>query len=452
MLNEKSIRPAELVASSFIILHSSFSISPGGFMFTFRTIRDGERVAIWDRSGRVEFVSGPRRLLLHRRTVEPLARYAAGADQYLVIRFKDGHSQHLHGPAAVWFHPVEHQEIRVEPAVSLDGNEAVVVYSQEGGATGQPDRVARRVVRGPALFMPAANEWLHEFSWHGASPANAARKVPRALRFTKLRVIPDQMYHDVEDVRTADDALLVVRLMIFFELTDIEQMLDRTHDPVADFINAASADVMDFTAAMTFERFKERTEGLSDLATYKQLCGRAERMGYRVSKVAYRGYQASNKLQAMHDGAIEARTRLRLEAETEAQAQDLADLKVRRELERAAQRRAMEEEDLHHANKLKRLSHEEMLRQAQAARAAKLEARRSAGELEQQHLAARNQERLGFLRAMETMHVDLTRYLIARYQHPDRIIRIESGRNGVSPRFHLHEGATALTAAGADGN
>ena len=146
----------------------------------------------------------------------------------------------------------------------------------------------------------------------------------------------------------------------------------------------------------------------------------------------------------MHDGAIEARTRLRLEAETEAQAQDLADLKVRRELERAAQRRAMEEEDLHHANKLKRLSHEETLRQAQAGRAAKLEARRAAGELELQHLAARNQERLGFLRAMEGMHVDLTRYLIARYQHPDRIIRIESGRNGGAPRFHLHEGASAL--------
>jgi hypothetical protein len=154
----------------------------------------------------------------------------------------------------------------------------------------------------------------------------------------------------------------------------------------------------------------------------------------------------------MHDGAIEARTRLRLEAETEAQAQDLADLKVRRELERAAQRRAMEEQDLHHENKLKRLSHDETLRQAQATRAAKLEARRAAGELGLQHQAARNQERLGFLRAMEGMHVDLTRYLIARYQHPDRIIRIESGRNGGVPRFHLHEGASALAAAGPDGN
>ena len=412
-------------------------------MFNLQTIRDGERVAVWDRAGRVEFISGPRRVLLRGRKVEPLVRYAAGAGQYLVVRFKDGRAQHLHGPAAVWFHPVEHAEVRVVQAIGLDANEAVVVYSQEGGATGEPDRVGRRVVRGPALFMPAANEWLHEFSWHGASPADAKKKVPRALRFNKLRVIPDQMYHDVEDVRTADDALLVLRLMIFFELASIETMLDRTHDPVADFINAASADLMDFASGLTFEKFKERTEALSDLATYRQLTARAERIGYKISKVVYRGYHASTKLQAMHDGAIEARTKLRLEAETEQQAQDLSDLKLRRELDRAAQRRAMEEQDLAHANRLKAMEHEERLRQAQAARAAELEAKRSADEVALRHLAETNREKLSFLRAMEAMHVDLTRYLVAQYQHPDRLIRIDGGR---SARLHLHEtGFTAET-------
>src|SRR4051794_28593401 len=100
MQNEVGLRPATLNCF-FLIHHSAFRRELP--MFTFKTIRDGERVALWDRDGRVEFVSGPRRLLLARRTVEPLARHAAGADQYLVIRFKDGHSQHLHGPAAVWF-------------------------------------------------------------------------------------------------------------------------------------------------------------------------------------------------------------------------------------------------------------------------------------------------------------------------------------------------------------
>ena len=83
-------------------------------------------------------------------------------------------------------------------------------------------------------------------AWRG--PKNPNRKLPRALQFKKLRIIPDQMYFDVSDVRTADDALLEVKLMVFFELIDIERMLDQTHDPIADFINALSADVIDFAA------------------------------------------------------------------------------------------------------------------------------------------------------------------------------------------------------------
>lgn len=37
-------------------------------------------------------------------------------------------------------------------------------------------------------------------------------------------------------VRTKDDALISVKLMLFFELKDIERMLNQTTDPVGDFI------------------------------------------------------------------------------------------------------------------------------------------------------------------------------------------------------------------------
>jgi hypothetical protein len=407
-------------------------------MFGFRTIPEGERVAVWERDGRVTFVNGPRRLFLRAgQSVQALERHAAAADQYLVVRYKDGRCHHLHGPAAVWFNPVEHEAIRVEPAVALDGHEALVIYAQQGEAVG------RRVVRGPALFMPAANEWLHTFQWHGSDPKNPIRKVPRAVQFTKLRVIPDQTYFDVADVRTADDALLVVQLMIFFELTDIEQMLDQTHDPVADFINAVSADVIDFTANLSFERFKESTHALNELATYPQLTGRAQRIGYRINKVVYRGYHATAKLQSMHDNAIVARTKLRLEAETDEQAQELADLRRARAAERAAQRRQMEEADVLHQNRLASLAHEEKLRQHQADRERRLQARRQANQVGLEHLRDRNRERLAFLQSMQGMEVDLTRYLVARFQNPDRVIRIDdrsSGGNGRGAQLHLHEG------------
>jgi hypothetical protein len=97
-------------------------------MFTFRTIRTGELAALWDKAGAVTLVPGPRRInLWSGKRLDLLKRHAAGPGQYLVIRFKDGRTEHVHGPASVWFHPVDHESIRVEQALSLDANEAIVV-------------------------------------------------------------------------------------------------------------------------------------------------------------------------------------------------------------------------------------------------------------------------------------------------------------------------------------
>ena len=374
-------------------------------MYGFYTVRAGERVAVWNRDGSLRRVEGPRRLWLWGQSVEALPHYAAGTEEYLVITYRDGRREHQPGPVQAWFDPVEHESLRVERAMAVDGNEALVVYRQEAGG------VTRRVVRGPERYVPEANEWLHQFCWHGADPRDHRRKVPGALQFTKLRVIPDQMYFDVPEVRTADDALLVIKLMIFFELVDIDRMLDQTHDPVADFINALSADVIDFAAGHTFEAFKEHTERLNDMATYAQLAQRGERIGYRISKVVYRGYHASETLQAMHDRAIEARTKLRLEAETE-------------------------EQEVRHSNQMEALSHGELLRRQEAEALQEVENRRRRNTLDMEHQQAMNAERLAFLQGMQGMKVDLTRYLVAQYQHPDRLIRIEEGQK---TQVHLHD-------------
>jgi hypothetical protein len=46
---------------------------------------------------------------------------------------------------------------------------------------------------------------------------------------------------------------------------------------------------------------------------------------------------------------------------------------------------------------------------------------------------------------MQGMRVDLTRYLIAQYQHPDRHIRIDgSGAAKGSSRLYLHDGLDRL--------
>ena len=487
-----------------------------------KTIRQGERIAVWDVNGRVRYVDGPKRLWLFRETTEAVRRFSAEAGQYLAIQHVDGSARHVAGPAAVWFDPVEHENISVQQLVNVGPNEAVVVYRRDdgedvnrrvlqgpaqfmpepdeqwhpvepeahynasaeeylvlhridGGAVhikgptdawfdptelesievrplvpldaneavvvyhrGEGDEVARRVLRGPAHYMPEPDEWLHDFVWHGSDKKNPRKKVPYALRFSKLRVIPDQTYVDIDDVRTADDALLTVQVMIFFELVDIERMLDQTHDPVADFLNAVTADVIDFAATRAFNTFKRDTEKLNELDAYPNLIGRAERIGYRVNKVVYRGYEANPKLQAMHDDAIEARTSLQLQAETERQAQELADLKLAREAERAKQQRQIESDQTEHEQRMKQLAHRELLRQQTEDHQQAVAFKKELNELELEHERAKNAERSATLQSMREMEVDLTRYLVAQYQHPDRLIRIDGGEPEQAT-LHFHD-------------
>jgi len=395
----------------------------------FCTVKTGERVAVWAANGSVRFVDGHKIVFAPFGKIERLKLWSAGPESFLVIQKRDGSREHVPGPAAVWFDPVEHAAIEELEALTLDGNEAIVVYKKlDDGA------IERRVERGPCVFVGEPTEWLHQFRWHGSDPKDPTRKIPAALRFQKLRVIPDQMYCDIDKVRTSDDALLTIKLMIFFELVDIEQLLDTTHDPIADFLNGATADIMDFVGARRFEKFKSDAEALNDLETYPQLLKRAERMGYRIGKVAYRGFDASASLQAMHDEAIETRTKLRLEAEAEEQAQDLADLKLQREHTRSAETRAETRRTVEHEGEMLRLENESRLARERVEAEQEHELRRALHEIELEHEAATNHERLAFLERARALEVDLTRYLVAQYQNPDRLIRVEGGAD-----LHVHE-------------
>jgi hypothetical protein len=59
--------------------------------------------------------------------------------------------------------------------------------------------------------------------------------------------------------------------------------------------------------------FIDKSSKLNDLSTYAKLVERAEKIGYEITKVVFRGYFASPRLQQMHDTSINARTKLKLE-------------------------------------------------------------------------------------------------------------------------------------------
>merc|ERR1712151_297746 len=166
------------------------------------------------------------------------------------------------------------------------------------------------------------------------------------------------------------DALVTVKVMIFYRLKEIDIMLLETHDPTADFINSVTSDVIEFVAGKSFEEFKAVTENLNDLSSYPQLTSRARGIGFEVTKVVFRGYGAPQRLQKMHDDAIERRTKLALDRENEDQEQKVQDMKLAREEERLRKRQKMEKETKAHERELQREAYEaqqkEILRDRQS--------------------------------------------------------------------------------------
>merc|ERR1711881_766071 len=118
---------------------------------------------------------------------------------------------------------------------------------------------------------------------------------------------------------------------------------------------------------------KKSTEQLNDLSVYKQLTSGASRIGFDVTKVVFRGYGAPTRLQKMHDDAIEKRTKLVLENETQVQEQQMEDLRLQREGERLQKKQCMEKDTQAHERELRRAAHEASQKELLDKRTAKLE-------------------------------------------------------------------------------
>lgn len=69
------------------------------------------------------------------------------------------------------------------------------------------------------------NNRVHKFCWHGVDDENKTKYVAEKNRFEVLNFAPSQLYYNVDEVRTSDDAVIRIKLMIFYELKDIQTMV-----------------------------------------------------------------------------------------------------------------------------------------------------------------------------------------------------------------------------------
>jgi len=370
------------------------------------TIRQGERCAIWDEHGRVEFVDGPAQPFLYHKTVERLRRFQADENRYLIVKYLDGRKEHIPGPHALFFDPVHHESISITHCINLNLDEAIVVYRNEEKKAENNEGVQRSVIYGPALYMPSAYEWIQEFSWGGQGSRE---------KFVKLRLVPEQLYVDVNQVRTTDDALLTLNFMIVFQLTDIQRMLSCTHDPIADFTTALCSDVVAFTSKLSFDAFKGYADSLNEVATYVNLKGSSEKCGFKVVNVVFRGYQPTAALLYLQEQNVHTRTQLQLEKETEEQKEQLRTFKQHSEFERARERHEMELSESTHKHSLKDREVQQFVDTEKAKFRQQTDRTNAQNDLDLEYSRKRTAEEIAFLTTLRSeFGVDVTEYLLAK--------------------------------------
>lgn len=355
--------------------------------FHLRTVKDGECLAVWDAKGDYKTYLGPQRVWLQFSRVQFMNRQVADAHQYLEIRYRSGKKEHKRGPLALFEDPVLHESVEVCSAVTVDAFETIVVYEE-----GEEGEVKRNLVTGPTVFVPSTNQWLHIFKWHGTARNGADENmIPGALQFTKLRTIPDQFYFSGKGVRTKDDATLTVKVMVFYSIVDIELMLNTTHDPIGDFINALLADLMNFGSRETLEGFVSSASKLSELESFPVLCSRAAAIGFKIGKVVYRGYSASETLQSLSDSAIKARTEMKIAQEKQEQQDKAKDREIKAQQMRGDAEREEARQKTMHILSLEAESHQAAIKKQKDKGMADLD----------------------FLSGLKDLGVDLTQYLIS---------------------------------------
>ena len=138
----------------------------------------------------------------------------------------------------------------------------------------------------------------------------------------------------------------------------------------------------------------------------------------------------------MHDNAIELRTQLVLENETEEQQQELTDLKLNREHSRAGKIRTEDERELQHELEQLNQKRDQKLTTTQKEQELELKMKQQRHALEKLQQQELLELRFAEWNQLHSTGADLTAVLVAQQNNPDKTIRLDH-KGGAE--VHLHE-------------
>lgn len=391
-----------------------------------RTIKDGEAAVIWSRNGRAREIIGPKLERLWCSTIKFLDRHTAQLGEYLSIEFQDGAIEHLAGPCSVYQNPVRHVSVTIHKAIELKSSDDMVVVLNCGApgspsnasrrhppkkllAVGDPVAAAstggsgqatvdRRIVRGPALFIPDANEKVLDHSWSYSEGS------PRT--FNVLSARPCSVLAS-GSLRASDGVKLTARLRLDLRMVDIKLAL-ATADPIATIRYTAQADITNLgsgpaTAVLTGGSAMQ----LGELKSYPALLALAGAVGFELTGVTLESVELPAEMRRAIDARVAADTAHLAAMESSKRAAEAHRADADQKLQQAHQDELMADAEFaaaeraaQHTHALKAAEQQHEL-ELQAARAVKAQA----------DARTQNAVQAEFLGQLRELGVDLTTYL-----------------------------------------
>eukprot|EP00286_Rhodomonas_abbreviata_P002248 CAMPEP_0181347912 /NCGR_PEP_ID=MMETSP1101-20121128/34127_1 /TAXON_ID=46948 /ORGANISM="Rhodomonas abbreviata, Strain Caron Lab Isolate" /LENGTH=505 /DNA_ID=CAMNT_0023460149 /DNA_START=134 /DNA_END=1652 /DNA_ORIENTATION=- len=343
-----------------------------------RTIKDGEAAAIWDVNGNHRQVVGPSREWMYRSTIRFLTRHKAEANQYIIVRHRNGCVEHLYGPASIYENPALHDKVSVHDGIQLGSNrECIIVHRDEadagsgvGGVTNGAENgtsttrgVARdevapiRTIHGPRLFMPAVGERLHQFEWSGVDGTTLTPKqhVFNVLCFDINRTWKPQLH-----ITTRDSIDFTASLVFNYHMTHVHKCR-MSKDPIQKMHTALMADAQEFGNTFQSEELRnaqgEVTSRLASLSTFPSLCAAAEAAGFSIDSAQVVGIKYCSELQKQSDHEQQLAAKLRTELAEKTQRRKLHDLELEDRRRRIDQEAELERKQVEVTAKLQEESH-----------------------------------------------------------------------------------------------
>ena len=212
-------------------------------------LKQDEYMKILDNSGKVRVEVGEKSVVLNPyEEVLHGPKKGVNIDEHtaVIVRDSKNGSLALYTEKGVFF-PSSSEEIEsVEKKILLENHETVIVRDKDGNF---------RIIRGKdekKAFFLRPYEKLLELKW-----SSGVHKKEKNLIISRIDSRPKFMWYEFE-VRTKDNVELIIGITFFWQISNVEMMINTTDDAPGDVCSHARSMIIQSVSKSTLEGFLEK--------------------------------------------------------------------------------------------------------------------------------------------------------------------------------------------------